>query len=63
VGAMAAPEPHNLTGLSDQAVFRQVRQRCASFAGGCAYRIVSTAAISVGEASTWLREPGVTRQM
>jgi len=60
---MAAPVPHNLTGLSDQAVFRQVRQGCASFLRGRAYRIVSTTAIAVGQASGWLREAGVTRQM
>jgi len=54
---MAAPVPHNLTGLSDQAVFRQLRQGCASFESGRAYRIVSTTAISVGQASGRLREP------
>jgi hypothetical protein len=51
VCAMAAPVPHNLTGLSDQAGFRQVRQSCASSERCRAYRIVSTASISVGEVS------------
>jgi hypothetical protein len=60
---MAAPVPHNLTGLSDQAAFRQLRQRCASFLRGRAYRIVSTAAIAVGQASGRLREAIVARQM